>query len=126
MIRVILCRVGERSRVTCLATDPDGGHSAVLSELLRAQVALLPLYDDIHLCCDLDSVLLGLSLARRAVAGSARWRSESAPRFNRSESPVSGDFLLARFSAAGELVDLTEPDVRFYLFWLGLDFVLHR
>ena len=42
------------------------------------------------------------------------------------EWPVSGDFLLTRAAAGGELVDLTESDVRFWMFWLGLDYVLHR
>jgi len=40
--------------------------------------------------------------------------------------PVSGDFLLARIAASGELVDLTMLDIRFWMFWLGLDYVLHR
>ena len=42
------------------------------------------------------------------------------------EWPVSGDFLLTRVAAGGELVDLTESDVRFWMFWLGLDYVLNR
>jgi Domain of unknown function (DUF3846) len=121
--RVILCRVGERPRVTWLARDRDGGHAAVLCELLGAPVALVPLYDGVHLCCDRDGLLLGLTLARRALARSVPWRSEI---IDRSVSPISGDFLLARINALGELVDLTELDVRFYLFWLGLEHVLHR
>ena len=123
MTRVILCRVGERPRLTRLATDPDGGHAAVVGELLGAPVALLPLHDGVHLCCDRDGLLFGLTLARRALARSAPWWPEIV---DRSESPVSGDFLLARITALGELADLTEVDVRFYLFWLGLEYVLHR
>jgi hypothetical protein len=122
--RVILCRVGEKPRVTWLASDPDGSHAAVLSELLGVPVVFLPLYDGVHLCCDRDGLLLGLTLARRTMARSAPW--QSVPRFGRSDSPVSTDFLLARITALGELVDLTELDLRFYLFWLGLDYVLHR
>jgi hypothetical protein len=26
----------------------------------------------------------------------------------------------------GELVDLTEDDIRLWMFWLGLDYILHR
>jgi hypothetical protein len=107
-----------------LVTAPDGSHAAVLCELLGAPVACLPLYDDVHLCCDRDGLLLGLTLVRRALARRfAPWRSEI---IDRSESPISGDFLLTRITALGELVDLTEPDIRFYLFWLGLESVLHR
>jgi hypothetical protein len=40
--------------------------------------------------------------------------------------PVCSLFLLARIAANGELVDLTMPDVRFWMFWLGLDYVLRR
>ncbi len=60
-------------------------------------------------------------------------RPESTPRFDRPEPvlgpdqwPVSGDFVLVRVADGGELVDLTIADVRFWTFWLGLDYVLHR
>jgi hypothetical protein len=36
------------------------------------------------------------------------------------------DFLLARVDARGELADLTEDDIRLWMLWLGLDYVLHR
>jgi len=42
------------------------------------------------------------------------------------EWPANGDFLLARVGASGELVDLTEDDIRLWMFWLGLDYILHR
>jgi hypothetical protein len=34
--------------------------------------------------------------------------------------------VLVRVADGGELVDLTIADVRFWTFWLGLDYVLHR
>jgi hypothetical protein len=42
------------------------------------------------------------------------------------EWPASGDFVLAWVDAGGELVDLTEDDIRLWMFWLGLDYILHR
>jgi hypothetical protein len=135
MSRVILYWVGDRPRVTWLAPDPGGGHATALGRLLGAPVAGLPLHDRVELCCDRDGLLLGLALAHRALAASptAPSRFEIAPSvggrslaLNLDEWPVSGDFLLARITASGELVDLTMPDVRFWMFWLGLDYVLHR
>ena len=38
------------------------------------------------------------------------------------EWPANGDFLLARVDAGGELVDLTEDDIRHWMFWLGLHY----
>ena len=34
--------------------------------------------------------------------------------------------MLARISTGGELVDLTDDDIRLWMFWLGLDYILHR
>jgi hypothetical protein len=39
---------------------------------------------------------------------------------------ANGDFLLARVAAGGELVDLTDEDIRLWMFWLGLDYILNR
>lgn len=33
---------------------------------------------------------------------------------------------LARVGAGGELLDLTEGDIRLWMFWVGLDYILHR
>jgi hypothetical protein len=69
----------------------------------------------------------------------ARWRCPSpSRRGSRSSStsrtrerdlgpkewPASGDFLLARVGGDGELVDLTEDDIRLWMFWLGLHYIL--
>jgi len=43
-----------------------------------------------------------------------------------NEWPANSDFLLARIGASGELVDLTEDDIRLWMFWLGLDYILNR
>jgi hypothetical protein len=135
MSRVILYRVGGGPRVIWLAPDPGGSHATALGRLLGIPVARLPLYDGIELCCDHDGLLLGLALARRALAASpiAAWAPEVARSVNvrilglsLDEWPVSGDFLLARTAASGELVDLSLSDVRFWMFWLGLDYVLHH
>jgi hypothetical protein len=40
--------------------------------------------------------------------------------------PANGDFLLARVSPGGELVDLTDDDIRLWMFRIGLDYILHR
>ncbi len=134
-LRVILCRVGDKPRMTWLDADPDGGHAAALGMLLGVPVARLPLLDGVELCCDRDGLLLGIALARRALAmfTVAPQRAEVTrspdgrnPGLNLDEWPVSGDFLLTRVAASGELVDLTESDVMFWMFWLGLDYVLHR
>ncbi len=34
--------------------------------------------------------------------------------------------MLGRIGTGGELVDLTEADIRLWMFWLGLDYILHR
>lgn len=34
------------------------------------------------------------------------------------------DVLLARVADGGELADLTEDDIRLWMFWLGLDYLL--
>jgi hypothetical protein len=79
--------------------------------------------------------LFGLALARRALALSLAEPSgfEVKLRFENSERelgpkewPVNGDFLLARVGVGGELVDLTKDDIRLWMFWLGLDYILHR
>jgi hypothetical protein len=69
---------------------------------------------------------LALSLAEPS-------RAEVTLRFENSEIdlgpkewPASGDFLLERVGADGELVDLTEDDIRLWMFWLGLDYILNR
>lgn len=132
---VILCKVGDKPRLTWLDAGPGGGHAAALGMLLGAPVARLPLLDGVELCCDRDGLLFGLALARRALAMStvAPQRAEVTLfpggwnlGLNLDEWPVSGDFLLTRVAAGGELVDLTESDVSFWMFWLGLDYVLNR
>jgi hypothetical protein len=132
---VILCRVGDKPRVTWLDADPGGGHATALERLLGDPVARLPLLDGVELCCDRDGLLLGLALARRALAMFTVAPQRAAVTLspdgrtvglNLDEWPVSGDFLLTRVAAGGELVDLTESDVKFWMFWLGLDYVLHR
>lgn len=138
MIRVILYRSGGQPRVIRLDVAPGDGHAAALGQLLGVPdvlVTRLRLRDGIELCCNRDGLLLGLSLARRKLAASPAIprQPESTLRFDRPEPTlgsdewlVCADFLLARFVAGGELVDLTEDDIRFWMFWLGLDYVLHR
>ena len=79
--------------------------------------------------------MFGLALARRAPALSLAEpsRFEIKLHFQNSERdlgpkewPASGDFMLAGVGGDGELVDLTEDDIRLWMFWLGLDFILHR
>ena len=74
------------------------------------------------------------TLARRALALSLAEpsRFEVKLRFDNSvlglgprEWPANGDFVLARVDG-GELVDLTEDDIRLWMFWLGLDYILNR
>jgi hypothetical protein len=68
-----------------------------------------------------DGLLFGLALAHRALALSLAEpsRFEIKLHFQNSEHdlgpkewPANGDFLLARVDAGGELVDLTEDDIR--------------
>jgi hypothetical protein len=80
-------------------------------------------------------LLFGLALARRALALSLAEpsRFEVRLRFENSELdlgpkewPANGDFLLARVAASGELVDLTDDDIRLWMFWFGFDYILNR
>ena len=43
-----------------------------------------------------------------------------------AELPDLRGVLLARTAVGGELVDLTDDDIRFWMFWLGLDYILNR
>ncbi|HEX7840227.1 MAG TPA: hypothetical protein VF469_22270 [Kofleriaceae bacterium] len=122
--------------------DVGDGYAAAVERLLRLRgpVARLPLLDGLELCCDRNGLLLGLGLARRALAASLharifprRDRAGAAPSsdgwdldLDLGDWPVSGDFLLVRIAAGGELVDLTDTDVRFWEVLLGLDYILHR
>lgn len=135
MIRGILWRVNDHPRVICIAPGPGGGYTAALGRLLGVPVARLPLHDGVELCCDRDGLLFGLALARRALAmspaapGPFEVAISSDSRnlgLDLGDWPVSADFLLARTAADGGLTDLTEADIRFWMFWLGLDYVLHR
>jgi hypothetical protein len=125
-LRVILYQVGVKLHVISVSPDADGGYSMALEELLGGPVGCMPLYDDdgIHLCCNRSRLYYGIFC--RAIL---RWlpsRVEVGPRSDNSEldlgpkeRPVNGDFLLARIDAGGQLVDLTEDDIRLCMFWLG-------
>lgn len=135
MIRVILCPVAEVPRVTSISPDDTGDYSAALESLLGLPAARVPLHDGIQLCCSHGGLLFGLALARRALTAplADMRRLDTAPRpdvwepvLGLDDWPISGDFLLARSAADGELVDLTDSDVRFYMFWLGFDYILNH
>ena len=135
MIRVILYRLGVKPQVISVSPDGDGNHLTALQQTLGGPVACVPLHDGIQLCCNRGGLLFGLALARRALALSLAEpsRFEVRLRFENSELdlgpkewPANGDFLLARVGAGGELVDLTEDDIRLWMFWLGLDYILHH
>lgn len=135
MIRVILCSVGGPPQVTSISPDDAGDYSTAVEELLGIPVARLPLPGGIELCCDLDGLLYGLLLVRRAVAMSLAKPSQSKitlvfdrsdPGLGLGEWSVSGDFLLVRATDDGGLVDLTEPDVTFFMSWLRLIYIQHR
>ncbi|HEX8106756.1 MAG TPA: hypothetical protein VF516_03460 [Kofleriaceae bacterium] len=135
MIRVILYRVGVKPQVISVSPSDDGNHLAALQQTLGGPVACVPLHDGIQLYCNRGGLLFGLALARRALALSLAepWRFEVRLHFENSERdlgpkewPANGDFVLARVGACGELMDLTEDDIRLWMFWLGLDHILNR
>lgn len=75
------------------------------------------------------------ALAPRALALSLAEpsRFEVTLRFENSELdlrpkewPANGDFVLVRVGGGGGLVDLTEDDIRLWMFWLGFDYILYR
>jgi CBS domain-containing protein len=132
MIRVIAYPVDEKPRVTWIPQDPGGGHRATLERLLAAPVARVPLHDGIEVCIHRDGLLAGIALARD-VLGAPRVESprddlgisfpeDPASNLTAQEWPVSADILLVRVDG-GQLVDLTDADVRFMMFWLGLDWI---
>jgi hypothetical protein len=143
MIRAILCRIGGKPRTIYLGRNDD--HVAVAERELRCRgpVARLPLLNGIELRCDRNGLLLGLGLARRAMAAGLRAlsypRREPPPSETRPRDGhdwdldvdlgnwvASGDFLLVRVGARGELVDLTNADLGLWEILLGLDYLLHR
>ena len=135
MTRVILYRVEAKPQVISVSPDAAGGYPTAMEELLGGPLACVPLHDGIQLYCNRGGLLFGLALARRALAMSLAEPSgfEVRLRFENSELdlgprewPANGDFLLARVAAGGELVDLTEDDIRLWMFWLGLDHILNR
>ena len=135
MIRVILYRVEAKPQVISIWPDADGHHQVALQQTLDGPVVCVPLSDGIQLYCNRGGLAFGFALARRALALSLAEpsRFEVRLRFENSEFdlapqewPANGDFLLARTAAGGELVDLTEDDIRLWMFWLGLDYILHR
>jgi hypothetical protein len=126
LYRVILYRVSDK-RVIQLAANPNERHASALEEL-GGPVACVQLHDGIQLCCNRGGLVFGLALARRALALSLAEpsRFEVRLRFENSELalgpkewPANGDFVLARVGVGGELVDLTEDDIRLWMFWLG-------
>lgn len=136
MVRVILYRVDGKPCVTWLAADPGGGHKAALETLLGIPVARVELHDNIEVIINRNGLLLGIGLARDALATSPEPpRYDVAPRadvcdvcepeLEPADWPVSADILLARV-VDGELVDLTDADVRFLMFWLGYDWLRRR
>jgi hypothetical protein len=131
--RVILYRVGGKPEVISVSPDADGRHLTALQQLLGGPVACIPWHDSIQLYCNRGGLLFGLALARRALVLSLAQPSlfEIKLHFQNSERdlgpkewPANGDFLLARVDASGELVDLTEDDIRLWMFWLGLHYIL--
>jgi hypothetical protein len=135
MTRVILYRVEATRQVISVSPSATGGYSTATEELLGGPVACVPLHDGSQLCCNCGGLLFGLVLARRALALSLAEpsRFEVRLRFENSELdlgpkewPANGDFLPAWVDAGGELLDLTEDDVRLQMFWLGLDYILNR
>jgi hypothetical protein len=135
MTRVILYRVGVKPQVISVSPDADGSHLAALQQTLGGPVTCVPLHGGIQLCCNRGGLLFGLALARRALALSLAEpsRFEIKLHFQNSERdlgpkewPANGDFLLARVDAGDELVDLTEDNIRLWMFWLGIDYILNR
>ena len=140
MTRAILCRIGAKPRAIYLRGD-DARHAVEQELRCQGPVARLPLFDGLELRCDRNGLLLGLGLARRAMA--AGLRALTSPRVEppRQTLPgsghdwdldkdlgnwsASGDFLLVRV-ADGELVDLTSADLSLWEILLGLDYLLHR
>src|SRR4051812_39018096 len=143
MIRSILFRIGGKPRMEYL-DNPGDGYAAAVETLLRTRgpVARLPLFDDLELRCDRNGLLLGLGLARRAMAAGLRARMypqrdrpADAPASSGQDRDLdmdlgdwyaSGDFLLVRVAAGGGLVDLTHADVGLWEILLSLDYLLHR
>lgn len=135
MIRAILCPAGKPPQVTSISPDDAGDYSTALEKLLGIPVARIRLPSSIELFCDLDGLLYGLLLVRHAVTMRLAKPSQckitlhfdsSDPDLGLDEQPVSGDFLLARATEDGELVDMTESDVTFLMSWLRVVYTQHR
>lgn len=91
----------------------------------------MALDNDIQLWSNRDGLVFGLALTRRVLATSVAEHRQFEMTLHvgdlrTNEWHVSVDFLVARAAADGEFTDLTESDIRHWMFWLGLDHILHR
>ena len=135
MSRVLLCRVGEPPRTTSILPDDAGDYSTALQETLGGPVACLALDDGIQLCCNRNGLVFGLALTRRILAMALTEPGQFKITLEAEDSasglgvegwPANGDFLVARIAVDGGLADLTESDIKRWMFWLGLDYILKR
>jgi len=101
------------------------------------------LLNGIEIRCDRNGLLLGLGLVRQSMAAGlcalTSPRREPPPSATRPRDGhdwdldvdlgnwvASGDFLLVRVDARGELVELANADLGLWKILLGLDYLLHR
>jgi hypothetical protein len=91
--------------------------------------------DGIQLCCNRNGLVFGFALARRVLAMALTEPGQfeitlegegSASGLGVEGWPANGDFLVARTAVDGGLADLTESDIKRWMFWLGLDYILKR
>jgi hypothetical protein len=131
VIRVIISRVGERPSLVWLpAGDPGDPYLPALRACLGGVAACLPLGDGVDVWCSRDGWLFGLALTRMVI-GAARTAGRPPEGTDpavplRSEHRPLGDFVLARSTPDNRLADLTEADIRLWMFWLEFDRLMGR
>jgi hypothetical protein len=123
-VRVLVCRIGIPPAVEMLATDARGSHLKAMQAIVGGFVQVIQLGDGVELWCNENRT--GLSLNRviparvRALppgfedAVIIRLGDELARPGETGEWRIYGDFFLARSTADGEIIGVTDADIARY------------
>jgi len=123
-VRVLVCRVGCSPTVEMLTTDARGSHLKAMQAIVGGFVQAIQLGDGVELWCNENRTGLALN---RVIPARARplppgfedaviihLDSDLARPGEPGEWRIYGDFFLARSTADGEIVGVTDADIEHY------------